>query len=488
MRALAVVFGKTALAEAAQFEPLPEEAAWTDDLRPALMWRCAQGLKKLDSVLGGEKWRARRPRRMADVHMLAEEAVAALRGRPGARTSSTAGRTRRVRSRSPSSSSASGGSGKRGKVKRGAVAEDKSFAVSSDVAEALHKGKSFYARADDDVSGGGSVGDAVASVPSELRGLLRRALISDKVTSRGESKSARQSVPAFVERARAALEREVRRALEVHVKEDMSGRSELGRSTAEKLAMDVRRLQINLQRIIEAVRAARGSRAPPANLVLELQDAWGLIRAGLLALDRAVPVAGRATEQVAGQISTGAVAAGVSSAKCKEWVLKVLTTLSVDAADWRQDAGAPAPTLAAAVAGRAQWLLGEISDARSYSEGARAAASAVSGMGKKGDRQPRGGGGGGDADRSRDQGERSGKGAVRPGGGAQRLWADKPIIPDDKFSCLKAAFMQKHKEYCWGNLMHGCARGDACREKHKWPPGFAATCKGCNVTPPKATS
>jgi hypothetical protein len=104
-------------------------------------------------------------------------------------------------------------------VKRGAVAEDKSFAVSSDVAEALHKGKSFYARADDDVSGGGSVGDAVASVPSELRGLLRRALISDKVTSRGESKSARQSVPAFVERARAALEREVRRALEVHVKQ-----------------------------------------------------------------------------------------------------------------------------------------------------------------------------------------------------------------------------------------------------------------------------
>ena len=70
-------------------------------VRPALMWRCAQGLKKLDSVLGGEKWRARRPRRMADVHMLAKEAVAALRGQPGARTSSTTGRARRVRSRSP---------------------------------------------------------------------------------------------------------------------------------------------------------------------------------------------------------------------------------------------------------------------------------------------------------------------------------------------------------------------------------------------------
>ena len=50
VRALAVVFGKAALAEAAQFEPLPEEAAWTEELRPALMWRCAQGLKKLDSV------------------------------------------------------------------------------------------------------------------------------------------------------------------------------------------------------------------------------------------------------------------------------------------------------------------------------------------------------------------------------------------------------------------------------------------------------
>ena len=217
----------------------------------------------------------------------------------------------------------------------------------------------------------------------------------------------------------------------------------------------------------------------------------GLIRAGLLALDRAVPVAGRATEQVAGQISTGAAAAGVSPAKCKEWVLKVLTTRSVDAADWRQDAGAPAPTLTAAVAGRTQWLQGEISDARSYSEGARAAASAVSGLGRggmgKGDRPPRGGGGGGDADHGKDHGGGGGRSAGRSGG-AQRLWADKPIIPDDKFSCLKAAFMQKHKEYCWGHIMHGCSRGDACREKHKWPPGFAATCKGCNVAPPKATS
>ena len=107
---------------------------------------------------------------MADVHMLAEEklwqryAVSPVRGpaaRRGALAGSSPGRRAAAQRR------ASGGSGKRGKTRRGAVAEDKSFAVSSDVAEAPHKGKSFYARADDDVSGGGSVGDAVASVPSE---------------------------------------------------------------------------------------------------------------------------------------------------------------------------------------------------------------------------------------------------------------------------------------------------------------------------------
>ena len=87
LRAVAVLFGKTLLAEQVGFEQLPEEAAWTDELRPALLWRSTQALRhrQLDSVLGGERWRHRRHKRMADVHMLAEEAVAALRkvGRAG---------------------------------------------------------------------------------------------------------------------------------------------------------------------------------------------------------------------------------------------------------------------------------------------------------------------------------------------------------------------------------------------------------------------
>ena len=78
-----------------------------------------------------------------------------------------------------------------------------------------------------------------------------------------------------------------------------------------------------------------------------------------------------------------------------------------------------------------------------------------------------------------------GGGGAAGGKGSERMWKNKPSIPDDKFSCLKNAFMQKCKEYCWGNIMHGCSRSAAdCREKHKWPPGFAALCKGCGVDPP----
>ena len=104
--------------------------------------------------------------------------------------------------------------------------------MTPDVAEALHKGKAFFEEADDAVSRSGQLGEAVASVPLELRSLLRRALVSDKVSNRDEHRTARKVVPAFVERVRDALERELRKAMEVHVKEDMSGRSELGRSGA----------------------------------------------------------------------------------------------------------------------------------------------------------------------------------------------------------------------------------------------------------------
>ena len=53
----------------------------------------------------------------------------------------------------------------------------------------------------------------------------------------------------------------------------------------------MRRLNINLNRVTEAVRAARGSRAPPQGSILELQDAWGVIRATLVTLDMVVPLA-----------------------------------------------------------------------------------------------------------------------------------------------------------------------------------------------------
>ena len=311
-------------------------------------------------------------------HMLAEEAAAALRRLGAARTPMSSDPGKRRRARSPSSSSESGsderGSGKRGK---GQVA-GKGECVGPDVAEALHRGKAFCEEADDSISKGGRVGEAMASVPAELKGLLRRALVSDKVSNKGEHKTARKVVPAFVERARDALERELRRAMELHVKEDMSGRSELGRRTAEKLAQDVRRLNININRVAEAVRAARGSRAPPQGSILELQDVWGLIRAALSTLDSAVPVGGRALEQVAGQISTGAAAAGVTAAKCKEWMGKVLTTLAVDASDWRMDAAAPLPTLTTSVQARAEWLKQEVSDARTEAVATRGGERSVS--------------------------------------------------------------------------------------------------------------
>ena len=79
LQAAAAFFESAALREAARVEELP--AGWTPERVPALRRRCALGIAALDRVLGGERWRCRRPNSLADVYVLAEEASAALRDR-----------------------------------------------------------------------------------------------------------------------------------------------------------------------------------------------------------------------------------------------------------------------------------------------------------------------------------------------------------------------------------------------------------------------
>ena len=112
LQAAADFFESAALREAARMEELP--VGWTPERVPALRRSCALGLATLDRVLGGERWRCRRPASLADVDVLAEEASAALRDRApaadgaGATSGNARPRARRRRSRSPSSSSSSG--------------------------------------------------------------------------------------------------------------------------------------------------------------------------------------------------------------------------------------------------------------------------------------------------------------------------------------------------------------------------------------------
>ena len=65
------------------------------------------------------------------------------------------------------------------------------------------------------------------------------------------------------------------------------------------------------------------------------------------------------------------------------------------------------------------------------------------------------------------------------------LWQNRGTIPSDKFAALKAAFMEKHRDFCWSNLVFGCDRGSDCKGKHGWPPKFAELCKSCGVAAPK---
>ena len=357
LQAAAAFFESAALREAAGVEELPP--GWTPERVPALRRRCALGIAALDRVLGGERWRCRRPNTLADVYVLAEEASAALRGRKpvadgaGAASGNARPRARRRRSRSPSSSSSSGG--KQSKRTKSGAPANASAALAPDAAEALNKARDFVEQAFAGMSGRGSASGAVAALPDGLKALVRKALTADKVED-GEYKKSRSTLPVVIGRMRKDLTVDIRVALELCMSADMSDSSELPRMTADKLAGFIRRMDLSIEKAIEAVAEARGPRAPPKGSMLELQDAWALLRAGLEELERTVPVVGRAAERIAAQLSTGAAAQGVSASECRDWLKKIFTSLHTAAQDARLDASKPLPTLGEAVEARSRWL------------------------------------------------------------------------------------------------------------------------------------
>ena len=489
LTAAAALFDGAALRALIELEELPDASAWSAERRPALLRRCALGIARIDKRMGSGKWREERPRRMADVFVLAEEVLAQARegGSPRTGAGSAKARSRRARSASSDSSSSSSSSGKRkGKKAKGAGGSSLT-GLSPDVAEGLNKARKFLEGAGGGSRAAGAAADAVSALPEELRDLARRALTSDRVLNKGEHRDCRKSCPAVIERMRDGLVRDVRRALEIHMASDMSGRSELPLKDAEALAQTIRRLDMSMKGAIAAVKAARGSRAPAAGSALELQDAWALLRAGLAELDRAVPVSqvANGATQVAAQLSTGAAAEGVSPRKCQEWMDKVFTSLASQAADARQDLTVRMPTLAAALTVREAWLRGEIGDERAFQQGARGASSRHSGGGGGGGRGGGGGGEGGKGGRGEGgrggkvegkHGEKAGDGEAK---GDKRLWKNKPFVPDAAFKCLREKFPAG---YCWPAVMFGCKRADKCNEKHKLPPGWDKMCKDCGIS------
>ena len=448
MRAAAALFETARLREAAGFEELPPQSEWAGDRRPGLLRRCTLAVERLDVELGGQRWRAKRPNNMAAVFVLAEE-TAALLGTAGASTSRGAPATKRRRPRSPSSgsSSESSGSGKR-KSKRKVASGTGGATISPDAAEALNKARHFVERACGDDRGRGATGEAVASLPVELRALVQRALTSDKVAGKSEHRACRRELPSVVLRMRDSLSRDIARALETHMSADMSGFSELPRPKAEALAHGIRRLDLSLEKAIEGVKAARGSRAPKPGSALELQDAWALLRAGLDELERTVPAVGRAAELVAAQLSTGAAASGVSVERCKEWLKKVFITFGTMAADARDDIKLRLPTLRDAVSARAPWLMPEVFDARQDARFVARLGEVKGGPGGKPPKAPPG---------EKAPGEKvpGGKGKGAPGKGepkegrAARLWVDKPFVNDEQFKLLRGKFQEKFPGSCW---------------------------------------
>jgi hypothetical protein len=477
LQAAAALFESVVLREAARLEELPPKAGWTPERVPSLRRRCALGITALDRALGGERWRQARPSSIAAVYVLAEEAAAALRARPPAGQGSTGVasqryRRRRSRSRSPSSSSSSGKRSNRKKVKSGSAAGGSAL-LAPDTAEALNKAREFVEQAHAGATPGrGRAAGAVAALPEGLKSLMRKALVADKVEE-GELRSSRSSLPVVVGRMRKGLTADIREALELCMSGDMSNDSELPRASADKLAGFIRRMDLSMDRAIDAVTEARGSRAPQKGSMLELQDAWALIRAGLDELERTVPVVGRAAEQIAAQLSTGAAAQGVSAKECKEWLKKVFTSLHTKAQDARLDAALPLPTLGEAVEARAKWLRDAVTVV-----GLKAAVSGGGGReGSKGkDREPKGKGKGKGGDPPP-----PGRGGGSPAGATTRLWADKPYVADDKFAGMRDKFRTQFPGYCWAAVMFGCKRDD-CEEQHKIPGGFYKLVKECGLS------
>ena len=120
------------------------------------------------------------------------EETAALLGTAGASTARGAPATKRRRPRSPSSgsSSESSGSGRR-KSKRKVAAGTGGATISPDVAEALNKARHFVEKAGGEGRGRVATGEAVASLPVELRSLVQRALTSDKENGKSEHPTVR---------------------------------------------------------------------------------------------------------------------------------------------------------------------------------------------------------------------------------------------------------------------------------------------------------
>ena len=393
LAAAAALFESARLREAAGVEALPPQAEWSLDRQAGLMRRCALGLEALDKALGGERWRRDRPKTMGAVYVLAEDAVAMLGRGPGAATARLTPKVRRRRSRSSSASSSGSSDSARAKSKKKrSTGKSGKAALSADAAEALNKARAFIEVAGGDGRGRGAAAAAAAALPTELRSLVQRALTADSVNGKSEQRSSRRELPLVVQRLREGLERDVARALEAHMSADMSGFSELSRPTAESLAIRIRRLDLSVPEAIKAVAAARGAtRAPAQGSALELQDAWSLLRAGLDELDRAVPVVGRAAEQVAAQLSTGAAASGVSVAKLREWLERVCTSLGTMASDARQEVTLPVPTLEAALKLRSAWLYNEVQDARQDArQDRRHPAKGAGGKFERSERSPKG--------------------------------------------------------------------------------------------------
>jgi hypothetical protein len=247
--------------------------------------------------------------------------------------------------------------------------------------------------------------------------------------------------------------------------------------TADKLAGYIRRMDLSIEKAIEAVAEARGARAPPKGSMLELQDAWALLRAGLEELERTVPVVGRAAERIAAQLSTGAAAQGVSASECREWLKKIFTSLHTAAQDARLDASKPLPTLSEAVEARSRWLEKAVTVV-----GIKAAVS----PGGKYPKEVEGGGGRGREPKGKGKGRGggspgAGRGTGEPSGATARLWADKPFVKDAEFAIMRDKFRAQFPGSCWAAVMFGCKRED-CKETHKMPAGFLKLAKECGVT------